>query len=426
MRKFIKKSTWFLLMLITLLGLLLTGSVGAAEMVADDVYRLAADEVITDDLYVSAGEVVIDGTVEGDLIATGGYIEVNGLVTGDAMLAGAGIELNGEVQDDLRLAGSGLNIAGLIGDDLFAAGGGGSAFAMPFPVEGHTVDQGVRLTDQAEVGADAYVIGGQGDLGGTINGVLNSGMGRLNLSAEVGEDARLYADQIQINDAARVNGTLRYTTDESQTIPEGIAGNVEYVEPASNESEANPLGNFLGWWWRTVLTLVGFALVAWLTLRFAPRLLTRPVDAIATSPARSGLFGVLAAAVLIVIPLASILIILLMILFWGWIPGLVLGLVLFGALMLVWVLSPLVTGLWLGYWLNQRLDYAPDYLPILLGGVLGVALLGRIPVLGWAIYLISFLLALGGLVLARYTGSEGPLYAAIANRQASQSVSSTA
>lgn|GEM_PF-4371680 len=43
----------------------------AAVFAGTDIYRLPAGEVITDDLYIAASEIYIDGTVEGDLIAGG-------------------------------------------------------------------------------------------------------------------------------------------------------------------------------------------------------------------------------------------------------------------------------------------------------------------------------------------------------------------
>ena len=83
-----------------------------------DIYHLPASEVVHDDLYVGAAEVIIDGVVEGDLVAAGGYIEVNGEVTGDVILAGGGVVINGKVGDDARVAGAGVTVAGAIGDDL--------------------------------------------------------------------------------------------------------------------------------------------------------------------------------------------------------------------------------------------------------------------------------------------------------------------
>jgi hypothetical protein len=312
------------------------------------------------------------------------------------------------VQDDLRAAGAGVDISGAVGDDLFAAGGG-SGFVLPVRIADRTIDQGVHLSNSARIGGDAYIGGGETDIAGTINGTLHSGAGDINLGAQVGRDAQLYSNNIRVNDTARVNGILQYTSTEPVNVPEGVAANVQHAEPAPAEPPPSPATVFLGWLWRTVLILLGFALVGWLILRFAPKLLTQPAEALATRPVQAGLYGLLAAILFIVIPLATILLIVLMILFWGWLPGIVLGLFLIGALALIWFLSPLVTGLWLGQQLNLALGRGPDYLPILIGGILILALLGRVPILGWLVYLVSFIFALGGLLLARRSGGGGSL-----------------
>jgi hypothetical protein len=96
-----------------------------------------------------------------------------------------------------------------------------------------------------------------------------------------------------------------------------------------------------------------------------------------------------------------------MVLFWGWFPGVVLGLALFGALAMLWFLSPLITGLWIGRRLAMALGRETNDLAALLGGVLLLALLGRIPFVGWLVSLVSFVLALGALIVARRAGKDG-------------------
>ncbi|MBC8160656.1 MAG: hypothetical protein H7Z42_05490, partial [Roseiflexaceae bacterium] len=147
--------------------------------------------------------------------------------------------------------------------------------------------------------------------------------------------------------------------------------------------------------------LAGFALLAWLTLRLAPRLLTRPASALAAQPGRSGLYGLLTALLFIFLPLASAILMFVMVLFWGWFPGVVLGLALFGVLAMLWFLSPLITGLWIGRQLATAFGREANDLAALLGGVLLLAVLGQIPVVGWLVSLVSFVLALGALILAR-------------------------
>jgi hypothetical protein len=99
------------------------------------------------------------------------------------------------------------------------------------------------------------------------------------------------------------------------------------------------------------------------------------------------------------VPLASALLVFLMVLFGGWFPGLVLGIFLFGTLAIAWFLSPLVSGLWIGRGLARVAGRERDSLAMLLVGVLLVALLGMLPFVGWFVYLLSFLFAIGAVIL---------------------------
>lgn len=42
-----------------------------ATLASDDTYRLPAGQVIEDNLYVTGGEIIIDGKIDGDLVARG-------------------------------------------------------------------------------------------------------------------------------------------------------------------------------------------------------------------------------------------------------------------------------------------------------------------------------------------------------------------
>src|ERR671917_1679185 len=88
--------------LVVLAVLLLVSPVWAVESRSGNEVVIGADEVIEDDLYVTANEVLVEGTVEGDLIALGSSIAVDGTVAGDLIGAGQSVEIGGTVQDDAR------------------------------------------------------------------------------------------------------------------------------------------------------------------------------------------------------------------------------------------------------------------------------------------------------------------------------------
>ncbi|CAN5710276.1 hypothetical protein BH10CHL1_BH10CHL1_08110 [soil metagenome] len=415
--KISNRQRWWLLLLTGIVLCCLTGTALAADVRGgDDVFRLGPDEVVNDDLYVAAREIYIDGTVNGDLIAAGGYVEVNGVVTGDVMIAGGGVNLNGVVQDDARIAGGGVVVSGQIGDDLFVAGGGSAFPGMPsFPIRigQRNITQGVQLTGNATIGGDAYIVGGQGDLAGSIKNNLFAAMGAIIFGGKVDGNAELNSQNITVRNTGKIGGVLRYDSPDPVNVPTGVAPTVQAVTPPPPKAPPSPplpIWPLLTWLWRTVLILVGLALLAWLWVRLAPHLLRSTTDAIETKPIEVGLYGVLAAA--LIVPIIAALVILTM-LFGGISPGILLLFFLFSGVLLLWFFSPLLTGLWLG---RKLVAHAGRYssrlsstLATLLTGVLTIVvvarLIGTIPFVGLLvaalIYLLSFALALGGLIVSR-------------------------
>ncbi len=387
-----------------------TGHAFAAQVVGGgDVYQLPKGQVVDDDLYVSAREVIIDGTVKGDLVAAGGYVEVNGVVTGDLMAAAGGINVTGVVHDDARLAVAGIKISGTIDHDLMVGVGGGSMFSLPFPIDNRSITQGFELAKTGVVGGDLYIGGGQGTIDGSIGRNLFAGMNDLSFGGHVRGNADLRAASLQIGDASQVGGTLKYTTPQQLTVPSSVAGQVtaEQWSVETNQAPRRPFVGFLGWLLRTVMILVGLAILGWLLLQLAPKSMERASGALDLQPVNAAIYGVLIAVA--VVPVSAALVFL-AVLFWGWFPG---GIVtfafLFGFFALIWIFSPLITGLWIGRRIGAATGAIHGNLAALLAGIVVIVLGGRvfaaIPCIGGlvygVIYLLSFAFAVGGLIIAR-------------------------
>ena len=161
---------------------------------------------------------------------------------------------------------------------------------------------------------------------------------------------------------------------------------------------ARIVGAAIRWILRTAAIVIGVAILGWLLFRFKPNTLVRPAAAIRANPVETGVFGLIAAVLLIFIPIASTVLVIFTAAFWGVIPAVAMFIFLAAAAALVWFFSPLLTGYWLGEKIGERLgvDHAP--VTLLLMGALLIVILGRIPILGWVVYLFSFVLALGGLL----------------------------
>ncbi len=388
---------WLVLALMAVLAVAFSGAALGAELAGDEIYRLAEGEVVDDDLYVGASEIYIDGTVKGDLIAGAQYIEIGptGMIEGDLWAAGTSIVVKGTVLDDLRAAGAGVELSGLVGDDAFLSGAGGQ-FVLPFQTGAPSIATGLRIS--GEIGGDAFVAAGGADISGVIGGDFSGGMGILDLTGVIGGDADINAAEFNVSDAARIGGVLTYVATEQLEFPAGVARDISFAPPAAEIASRSVVGAIVGWILRTVAIGIGVAIVGWLLMRFRPNTLIRPAAAIRAKPVETGLFGLIAAVLLIFIPIASIVLVAFTWTFWGAFPGIVMFVFLVASSALVWFLSPLLTGFWLGEVIGERLGGARAPLLLLLMGALLIVVLGRIPFLGWVVYLLSFVLALGGLL----------------------------
>lgn len=406
---------WRLTTVITVIAaLLIVIPAQAAEIVnTEEVYRLAAGQEIDDDLIVTAQEIYIDGTVRGDLLAVGGFVEINGTVEGDLLALAAEVRINGTVADDVRTLSAGLIINGKVGDALLAGAGGGQSGAAGFAsFDGRSIQQGVEIGRDATIGGDMIIGAGSVMLAGTIAEDLLVGTNLMDLRGSVAGDARLIADRLELVDTARVAGQLTYSTPAEMSIPAQVAGSVRF-EPQPIP-EVSPGPTLLDYTVRLLLILAGCLLLGWLLLRFSPRTLERPADAITEHPGRALLYGLVATLLLFIVPIISGLIIAAVIFFWGWLPGIMLMLFLTAALVLAWTLSPLITGLWLGQTIFRSLDRPVNRMVALLLGVAAIVLFSFIPTIGWLIYLASFLFALGGSLMvgrSTLTWRPGPMVA---------------
>ncbi|MGA2821263.1 MAG: hypothetical protein ABSF61_11470 [Anaerolineales bacterium] len=263
---------------------------------------IPAGETVNDDLYVGAGNFILDGTVNGDLVAAGKTITVNGTVNGHLIAAGQTVILNGKVTDSARIAGAALFIGenASVGQDVVAAGAS------------------LETRPGSSIGRDVVFAGGQALLAGDISrNVLFAGGGLAlrgavggNVKAYVGEagsnapSPAIYAPQagiplpsvpagLSLDPGARIGGNLEYAQSRDLSIPAGVvSGQVTRVPPSTGAAAvrgpmtaAQRAGN---WFLNLVRAFVTLALIglllAWLAPKFvkglAQRLQGRPLPSL--------------------------------------------------------------------------------------------------------------------------------------------------
>jgi cytoskeletal protein CcmA (bactofilin family) len=386
---------------------------------------IKGDEVIEDDLYVSAGTFVLDGTVKGDLFVVGQSITVNGTVEGDLVAAGQAVTINGAVKDDVRIAGGALTLGSSaeIGDDIMAVGGSLEA-REESNVEGSLSFAGYQALLAGSVSEDATMSGNGLEIRGRIGGDVKADVGSSEQAP--GPNPMQFIPNmpsvpnvpagLTIGAGAEIGGDIEYTAPEEATIPAGAAqGSVrhtqEIVEP--DRPEATPARKGVRWFLRNLRRLVALVVVGLLLVWLAPSWIRRPAGELEARPWPS--LGLGAATVFgfpvalfvlgaVIVLLAILLGILTLGNLAGWVVGL--GIAIFVALVVLFgLLATYLAKIVVGYWggrlvlKNINPDWAARPIWSVLLGVLIVAVLMAIPVVGGLFGFIITLFGLGTLWL---------------------------
>jgi hypothetical protein len=232
--------------------------------------------------------------------------------------------------------------------------------------------------------------------GARIGGSLSAGAGTVLVDGRVDGDAEIGAEEIRLGPNADVRGDLTYDGRLDRADGATVGGTVA----PSDDVEVNPGGPTLSLPNGT-FTVYGVLanLVAGAVLLVAfPRFSSTVADGIDEDPLRTGAFGLLA---LVVIPIVCTLVLLTFI----GAPLSIAGFV--GYVFLVWA-GALYGRFALGRWLLAQVDRDSRWLALLVG-VLGIALLKLVPVVGDLVEAAVVLVGLGALVLAlhdRYRGGD--------------------
>lgn len=316
------KKKWFIPVAIALVLILLftPGLVAAQEQRSGGKVVVERGETVGD-LVASGGAVEVLGTVDGDLRAYGGSVTIRGEVTGDVVAYAGDVEINGEV------------------------GGNVSAF-------GGSVELGP---------------------GGSVGGWFQAGAGDVVIDGVVGGDADVAAGSLELRSGALVNGDLRHTAQSFEQEGDGrVLGTVSRVseiqfrEGMDFQGPEFPTGAFALYGFLVNLVLGAVLLYAFpgFTMKSALRFRGRALGSFGW-----GLFGLIGIPILLVLVMLTIV-------------GIPLAIAGFGLyLLLIWIGSVL-GGYGLGDWLLLRAGYAGNRWASLLVGLLVVALVGLVPVLG--------------------------------------------
>jgi hypothetical protein len=389
--------------------------------------RIAAGEVIEDDVIIGGDSVVVDGTILGDLIASGSDVTVNGTVQGSVVAMGANVTVNGTVQGSVYAAASSVTLgAGAnIGRNAYLAG------------------YSVQSLSGAQVRRDLMAAGYQALLSGDVGQDLRAGAGAVELRGAVGRDVvvsvaspgetgmapmmlgnpryrgpQAVPSGLRVYPEASVGGDLRYksTVRQDDAIRARPEGDVVFILDTRNQDTrtTQPAGwrglalMALRWLGRLVRDLVTLLIVGALAIWKLPSLLDDLAAHLSAKPWPSlgwgfiaWVVGYAAAAVLFGVIVAIGLLLALVTLgglasTWFGLGLGTLGVAFTAFLFLVSLGSKVVAANWLGKVLFGARYTGSAYWPLVVGVLIYVALCS-IPILGWVIGLAATAYGLGAM-----------------------------
>lgn len=357
--------------------------VGAAVLLTS-VSSLAAEfgEVVVihgqiDENVVAGGETVtVEGQVNGDVVSFGETVVIGGQISQDILAVGADVVIGGTIEGDVRIAGATLTPAAAIGGDLMAA-----ADTIVVPAD-------------TMIGGNAWLAGRETELLGTVAGDLLAGAREIRLVGRVGGDAELAGESIIIASTARIAGDLTYRSIGEAVIEPGaeILGDIIFIR---SEAPGSMVGDALaGISAFGLLFLLGLFVLGALQILIVPNTATGPAILLGRNPWPAlglGCLILLACPIVIIVLAISVI-------------GIPITIVLGALYVVALFIGFLVAAGALGRRGARLIGRDPDVsywtrVVAFAAGLLFLAIVGFIPVLGFLAVVLATAAGLGALTL---------------------------
>ncbi len=343
----------------------------AADIRTGDTVILSGNQNNLKDLYLFGGTILLNSPVTNDVVTAGGNINLSGNISNDLLAAGGTITVHGKVGNTARIAGGNITIDGPVAHDLVVAGGN------------------VTVTKNAQIGGDVLVAGGQLDLEGPVQGKILMSGGNVTLNNSVaGNVTAGHLGKLILGPQAKINGNLTYSSQQPATQESGsmVIGQTTFhrVEKQQQKQSAQAItgGSFYQLFVGIILSI--------LTLYFFRRGVLTVLTEMRQAPWKSLGIGF---AYFLLAPLASLILLILFLL----------GIASFFAYLLILIISMIIADIFVGWWVmswwnnREKHEYLLDWKAGVIGPLI-IFVLSWIPILGWFVTAIIFLIAVGALV----------------------------
>lgn len=358
----------------------------ATEFVAAEHFRLSSGATLTDELWMKATTVDMEGTAEDDVfILTDGTTEgatnamasvrLSGALQADVWAAGESIQMTGTVARHARLLGfKSVSVGGPVGRNLIALG------------------STVLVGETADIGGQALLAGRDILVHGTVRGDTRIYGSKVTVSGKFEKNLTITADDVTVMPGTRIDGNLYYTLVSDLLLDPGVTlgGQLIKVEP---RVVAHTPAFSLGTVWLQIGFYCGALLVGMAFIGIFPGIVAMSMHHLASSGWRCLLIGFVAFCL---IPMVACFLVFTIV-------GIPLCVVTLCAYLILVYTGKLVTGIYLGHVLLRRRQIAAPMplLPLLSLGLLVMYAGGCVPFpVDITLWFAFTLLGMGALVSA--------------------------
>jgi cytoskeletal protein CcmA (bactofilin family) len=358
-------------------AVMIAAALTGGDMVRAQVQVEAAPGFLRNSYYAAGERIEVPAGVTGDVVVAGRTITVGQAVTGDILAAGWRITVTGDTADDVRIAGADVLVDSRIAGDLTVAG------------------RDVTLGPRSTVTGNGWLTGQNVRIGGIVERELRVAAANVQIAGEIRRPTRIIAETLEVLPTARILAPVTYEGATPARIAAGalVTGNIAYRNIPSREArEARTPSGFSSFIFVMHLFVGGMLLFL-----VVPRFATAPAETLRAQPGRSFLTGL---ALAVVVPFLAVLFVVSLI---GLPVGLVMGALYLAALFL----AVLTTAFTLGNW-EARLVHAKPITTrsrqalFLFAGVLTLAVLRALPLVGSVVVFFSIVFGLGALGIWAY------------------------
>jgi cytoskeletal protein CcmA (bactofilin family) len=357
---------------IGLAALLVLPSVARAVVYESDkdLYVLAEDRIIEDDLIVTGRSARIEGTLDGDLVFFGQSVIVTGRVTGDVIAFCQRVRIEGQVGGSVRSGSETLEILGRVERNVTSGG------------------DTIELDKGAHVGGSFIAGGGQVIIDGSTGRGVLVGADSNTINGVVGGNMKVAAENLTVGSSAEIRGGAQYYgVNEPEVSPDATLATPLELKLHEEVPEYASVGTYVKGALKWAAAFV-FGLVAMLVL-------PAPYRRVVQTTSQYGSSIAIGAAAFVVVPVVAALVC-------ATLVGLPIGL----AALFLYVVALYAAQVFVGSWIGSEVLGMPANKSQALGqmalGLLFIHIVGHIPYVGTLTSLVILFWGLGALLLAVY------------------------